>query len=144
MEEKIDHIERLLLELNAKIDNFLGYEDLSGQEKREIESIIRETELEGTVPYDEILWNMPVPYKVTLTRNAARSIEGLPDNQRVKFHAIIEKLKDNPFSYPYRKIRGMEHTYRFRMGEFRILFQVNELAHAIMVIKIDRRENAYQ
>ena len=33
--EKINKIERMITELNAKIDNFLGYEDLTEEEKRE-------------------------------------------------------------------------------------------------------------
>ena len=33
--EKIDHIEALLLELSAKIDNFLGFEEITEKEKVE-------------------------------------------------------------------------------------------------------------
>ncbi len=35
--EKIDHIEALLLELSAKIDNFLGFEEIT--EKKEVEKL---------------------------------------------------------------------------------------------------------
>ena len=32
--EKINNIERMIMELNTKIDNFLGYEDLTADEKK--------------------------------------------------------------------------------------------------------------
>ena len=37
--EKLNDIEALLLEINAKIDNFLGFEDLDEGERREIKKI---------------------------------------------------------------------------------------------------------
>jgi len=42
--EKISHIEMLLLEINSKIDNFLGFEELSEEERKEIELTEKEVE----------------------------------------------------------------------------------------------------
>jgi hypothetical protein len=33
--EKLDHIEGILKELNSKIDNFLGFEEITDEEKEE-------------------------------------------------------------------------------------------------------------
>ncbi|KYK28280.1 MAG: hypothetical protein AYK19_21015 [Theionarchaea archaeon DG-70-1] len=55
--EKIDHIEALLLEINSKIDNFLGFEELSEEGKREIELIEKEVELGNYVSFDEVFGN---------------------------------------------------------------------------------------
>ena len=51
--EKMEHIERLLLQLNAKIDNFLGYEDLTSEE--ELKQIRREVKSGEYVPLDKAL-----------------------------------------------------------------------------------------
>ena len=37
--EKISHIEELLVEINNKLDNFIGFEELTEEEKKEIVSI---------------------------------------------------------------------------------------------------------
>jgi len=37
--EKLEHIEKLILQLNARIDNFLGYENLTPDEKVELKKI---------------------------------------------------------------------------------------------------------
>jgi len=55
--EKIDHIEALLLEINSKIDNFLGFEELSEEGKREIELIEKEVELGNYVSFNEVFGN---------------------------------------------------------------------------------------
>ena len=35
--EKITHIEMMLMEINTKLDNFLGFEELTKEEKEETE-----------------------------------------------------------------------------------------------------------
>ncbi len=40
--EKITNIERMLIEINAKIDNFLGFEELTDEERRELKEIKEE------------------------------------------------------------------------------------------------------
>lgn len=40
--EKLEHIERLILQLNDRIDNFLEFEDLTSDEKEDLKKIRRE------------------------------------------------------------------------------------------------------
>ncbi|MHA1835639.1 MAG: hypothetical protein ACTSYQ_01735 [Candidatus Odinarchaeia archaeon] len=39
VKEKINRIEELLIELNSKVTNFLGFEELTEEEKRELKKI---------------------------------------------------------------------------------------------------------
>lgn len=52
--EKIKNIERMIIELNTKIDNFLGYEDLTGEEKKELEKIREEIKKGEYVKFEEL------------------------------------------------------------------------------------------
>ncbi len=52
--EKIDHIEKLLMEINAKIDNFLGFEELSEEELEEIERLREEVKSGEYVRFEEM------------------------------------------------------------------------------------------
>jgi len=40
--EKVTHIEDLLVSINLKIDNFMGFEELDEEEKREVTKIKKE------------------------------------------------------------------------------------------------------
>ena len=53
--EKLEHIEKLILQLNTRIDNFLGYEDLSPDEKEEVKKIRHEIKSGEYVPLDMAL-----------------------------------------------------------------------------------------
>ncbi len=52
--KKISHIENLLLEINAKIDNFLGFEDISEKEKLEIKTLRSQIVSDGELSFDDV------------------------------------------------------------------------------------------
>ncbi len=52
--EKINHIENLLLELNAKVDNFLCSEELSEEERKEVDALRKEVASGEYVSFDEV------------------------------------------------------------------------------------------
>jgi hypothetical protein len=51
--EKMNTIEQLLLQLNTKIDNFLGYEILSEEEQKELDQVREEIKSGESVPMDQ-------------------------------------------------------------------------------------------
>ncbi|HDZ36226.1 MAG TPA: type II toxin-antitoxin system RelE/ParE family toxin [Thermococcus sp.] len=83
-------------------------------------------------------------YEVIFTRRAAKQVKALQPAHRRKLKEIILRLSENPFSYPYKKIRGEEHTYRIRVGQFRILYEVDDRELKVIIFKIERRERAYK
>jgi len=83
-------------------------------------------------------------YEVIFTRRAAKQVKALQPAHRRKLKEIILHLSENPFSYPYKKIRGEEHTYRIRVGQFRILYEVDDRELKVIIFKIERRERAYK
>jgi len=52
--EKIDRIEALLLELSAKIDNFLGFEEITEEEKVEVEKLKEEIKRGEYLSIDQV------------------------------------------------------------------------------------------
>lgn len=51
---KLEKIEKLLLDLNSKIENFLGFEELSKKEKEEIKRIETEIKEGKYETFDEV------------------------------------------------------------------------------------------
>jgi len=52
--ERLERIERLLVALNAKIDNFLGYEDLREKEREELKKMREEVRRGEFVRFEEL------------------------------------------------------------------------------------------
>ncbi len=54
--EKLTNIEKMLVEINSKIDNFLGVEDLSEEEMEGVREIREEIKKGNCAEYDKISW----------------------------------------------------------------------------------------
>ena len=52
--KKIERIEALLIELNSKIDNFLGFEELTEDERKEVEEIEKEIKKSEYETFDDV------------------------------------------------------------------------------------------
>lgn len=83
-------------------------------------------------------------YEVVFSRSAAKLTRSLPKSHREKLRRILEAMKDNPFSQPYRKIRGETNLYRIRLGGFRVLYEIDDQRKRVVVLKIDRRSRVYK
>ncbi|HNU60946.1 MAG TPA: type II toxin-antitoxin system RelE/ParE family toxin [Methanofastidiosum sp.] len=83
-------------------------------------------------------------YKVILTHKSSIFVKNLPKFNKKKLDIIIDRLKENPYSYPYKKIKGETNLYRIRIGGFRISYEIYENENIINILKIGKRDKFYQ
>jgi mRNA interferase RelE/StbE len=81
-------------------------------------------------------------YKVLLTQRALNDLDGLEKQDRIR---IIKKLKEYA-SKPLRDTRKLESpkigTYRFRVGDFRIVFDID--GENLVVLRVGHRKTIYR
>ena len=59
----------------------------------------------------------------------------------------FEHLEENPFHHPggrIKKLAGQHHLYRFRIGDLRVIYEINELKRDVIVHLISPRGDAYK
>lgn len=83
-------------------------------------------------------------YDIFISKKAEKSIALLKSAHLNKFKEIIVELRKSPFNYPYKKIRGIKHTYRTRIGDIRVLYSVDKGKLIILIIDVDNRGNIYK
>ena len=54
LEKKLERIERLLVEINSKIDNFMGYEYLSKKEREELSKMREEIRKGEFIKFEDL------------------------------------------------------------------------------------------
>ncbi len=83
-------------------------------------------------------------YTVTFARSAGKELEALPQGtaQRV-FHAI-EKLADNPRPSGVVKLHGIKNLWRIRVGDYRVVFSVDEQKRVVDVAYVRHRKDVYR
>jgi len=56
----------------------------------------------------------------------------------------VEGLAENPFPHGVEKLSGSEHTYRVRLGDYRIVYEVVTESKLIEIQRVRHRKDVYR
>lgn len=83
-------------------------------------------------------------HTVELTARAARDLKAIPRVDQVRIAKRIDGLAENPRPYGVRKLEGEEGLYRIRVGDFRIIYMIEDQRLVVVVIRIGNRRDVYR
>jgi mRNA interferase RelE/StbE len=83
-------------------------------------------------------------YRVELLPSAARALEKLPTSMQRRIARRIDRLVDEPRPRGAEKVRGAADIWRIRIGDYRILYQVDDDRLVVLVIKLGHRSRIYR
>ena len=84
-------------------------------------------------------------HQLTLRRQAVRALRRMPRQEAGRIRSVLDKLADAPDreDLDLAPLRGRP-GYRFRVGGVRLLFEREDEAHVIDVLRIAPRGDAYK
>jgi mRNA interferase RelE/StbE len=56
----------------------------------------------------------------------------------------VEALPENPFPHGSEKLAGTEHTYRIRVGDYRIIYEVFVDSKILEIQRVRHRKDVYR
>jgi mRNA interferase RelE/StbE len=80
---------------------------------------------------------------VYLKKSAEKELLSLSSVTHDKIVKHLLVLEENPLPRGVKKLRGMD-AYRLRVGDYRILYQINSKKKIIEIIAIANRKDAYR
>ena len=87
-------------------------------------------------------------YEIRITPYARRSLQKLKKSRTLieRILDAIGALAENPRPHGYKKLSSgrYDHLYRIRVGDWRILYAVEEDAVVVVVLDVVRRDQAYR
>jgi mRNA interferase RelE/StbE len=83
-------------------------------------------------------------YKIRWKSSAERDLRNIDSQQIPRIIKAVEALADTPFPSPARKLRGSERIYRVRVGDYRVIYQVESELKAVIVYYVRHRKRAYR
>ncbi len=83
-------------------------------------------------------------YTIEFSRKAERQFRDLPKSIQVKLTPKINALADNPRPRGAKKLEGENELYRIRVGDYRVIYQVQDKALIVLVVKIGDRKEIYR
>lgn len=82
-------------------------------------------------------------YQIILTRSAQKDLAALDTVMRQRVAQKLHNLTDNPRGRDTVKLIG-EDSYRTRVGNYRIVYTINDEAQVVTVGRIEHRREVYR
>ncbi len=83
-------------------------------------------------------------YKLKYSRKARKFLLRTEKNIANRIIDKIEKISEKPIIPDTKRIEGIKGLYRIRVGNFRILYEIDYDNNLIGIVKIDSRSNIYK
>lgn len=85
-----------------------------------------------------------MPYRILITKQVEKQINALPQQvlDRVEHH--LEALHTDPRPFGVKKLKGYTATYRVRVGNYRILYSIDDSTQTVTLLTVDNRKDVYR
>jgi mRNA interferase RelE/StbE len=83
-------------------------------------------------------------YQIEWKSSAIRELERLDRQIVERILGEVESLASNPFPPGARKLRGSERTYRVRVGDYRVVYEVFQSRLLIQIVRVRHRKDVYR
>jgi len=83
-------------------------------------------------------------YQVEFSKKASKELRKIDSRYVPRIYEVAESLSSEPRPVGCKKLSGSEHTYRIRVGDYRIIYDIEDDKLVILVIRIRHRQSAYE
>jgi mRNA interferase RelE/StbE len=83
-------------------------------------------------------------YKLTIASKAWKDLEALPSALAQRVDAAILALALEPRPHGVKKLKGERTVWRVRVGDYRIVFSIDDNLRVVDIIGIPHRSKAYK
>lgn len=82
-------------------------------------------------------------YKIVYEKRALKELHKMSGKAVGRIIAKIESLALDPYQSGIRKLTDLHHVYRARVGNYRIIYQINDDKLIILIVAIGDRKDVY-
>ena len=83
-------------------------------------------------------------YKVEILKGALKQLKKLSPEVQERIQAKIDELATEPRPNGVKKLKSQENTYRIRVGDYRILYDIFDDVLLVTVVEIGHRSKVYK
>ncbi len=83
-------------------------------------------------------------YSINFKPSVEKDLRSLSPSLVVRVMEHIESLRSNPFSPQAVKLSGAERMYRLRVGDYRIVYEVDTKSRQVMIHYVRHRREVYR
>ena len=85
-----------------------------------------------------------VAYTIIVIRPAQKEIRTLDQTVRSRILQALHSLADNPRPSGCRKLVGAQNRWRLRIGDYRVIYEIDDTDRGVNIIAVRHRGKAYE
>lgn len=82
-------------------------------------------------------------YKVVVSKSASRELNDLPVQAVNRIIPAIKKLGDDPRPTGCKKLKGGQGAWRIRIGDYRVIYTIDDVIRIVDVRSVGHRKDIY-
>jgi mRNA interferase RelE/StbE len=82
-------------------------------------------------------------YRVSILRRAQKELTTLPANTFERVRDALRTLAEEPRPVGCKKLKGRE-GWRIRIGDYRVLYEIDDAQKTILIVHIGHRRDIYR
>jgi mRNA interferase RelE/StbE len=82
-------------------------------------------------------------YKIEWKVSAVKELKKLDRSVIPRIHDAVRSLAANPFPHGCCKLKGSESTFRIRIGDYRVVYEVVQGRLTIEIVRVRHRKDVY-
>jgi len=83
-------------------------------------------------------------YRVEVKRSAAKALKKIPKPDQKRISKAIDNLSENLPNPDATKMKGNNPFHKIRVGDYRIVYEIQNEVLLILIIKIGHRKDVYR
>ena len=83
-------------------------------------------------------------YRIQFKPSVEKDLAALPKPLVSRVYERIQQLAGNPFPHSMVKLQGAERMYRLRVGDYRIVYEVDTNAALVTIHAVRHRRDVYR
>lgn len=83
-------------------------------------------------------------YQIEISNKAAKQLKKLSTDIRDRINEKILELAENPRPSGVVKLENTENQYRIRVGNYRILYEIQDDVLIVKVVRVGHRKDVYR
>ena len=78
-------------------------------------------------------------YRIEFTRSATKDLRAIDRQLIPRIILVVEALADDPLPSGCMKLVGSDYTYRIRVGDYRVVYEVHSAKLVVSIIRVRHR-----
>ncbi|MBN2317608.1 MAG: type II toxin-antitoxin system RelE/ParE family toxin [Acidobacteria bacterium] len=83
-------------------------------------------------------------YKIEISATAERQLKKIRREDQVRILGAVSLLARNPHPDGCRKMSGYDDVYRIRVGNYRVIYEIDGKRIVVVILKIGHRREIYR